>query len=319
MSIDQSIPHQAAQVVLYTTSDGHTTFEVHADGETVWLNRRQLAALFGRDAKTIGKHIGNALKEELEGIAVVAKFATTAADGKTYQVEHYSLDMILSVGYRVKSSEGIHFRRWASDVLRRYVNDGAALNEWRLEQLGSVVRILARSTDELVAGVADVVAGYLPGLTLLRDYDEGHIGRISGREPGWTLTLDEARCVISRVGEEFETDSLFGKERGDALSGAIGAIYQGFAGQDLYPSIEEKAANLLYLVVKDHPLADGNKRSGAALFVTFLRHNGVLDGPAGAVISNNALAAITLLVAMSDPKEKELMIALIMRMIAAPE
>lgn len=304
------------QIEFYQSADGDVTLEVQADGETVWLNRNQLAALFGRDVKTLGKHIANARREELAGIPVVAKFATTADDGKTYQVEHYNLDMILSVGYRVKSPEGVHFRRWANDVLKRYVTQGAALNEHRLEQLGSIVRILARSSDELVAGVADVLSGYLPGLTMLRDYDEGSIETQPEAVPGWELTLDEARAVISRVAAEFPADALLGKERGGALGGVVATIYQGFGGQELYPTVEEKAANLLYLIVKDHPLSDGNKRSAAALFVTFLARNGILgDADGSPRISNNALAAITLMVAMSDPKEKDLMIALLVRML----
>lgn len=307
------------KVEIYTAPDGAMHLEVRADGETVWLTRQQLAELFGRDVKTIGKHVSNARREELEGIPTVAKFATVGTEGDRLvkrQVEHYNLDMILSVGYRVKSPEGVYFRRWATNVLRRYVIEGAALNERRLDELGSIVKILSRSTDRLVAGVADVVAGYLPSLQLLRDYDEGDLGDVRGHAPEWTLTLDEARLVIAQVRRDFESDVLFGNERGDALAGVIGAIYQGFAGQELYPGAEEKAANLLYLVVKDHPLSDGNKRSGAALFVTFLGRNGLLGDEAGATINNNALAAITLLVAMSDPKEKDLMIALITRMIA---
>lgn len=303
-------------VALYRSHDGSVSVEVRTDGDDVWLTRLQLAALFGRDVKTIGKHVASARREELADLAVVAKFATTAADGKTYHVEHYSLDMILSIGYRVKSAEGVYFRRWANEVLRQYLTTGAALNERRLEQLGSVVEILSRSTDELVSGVADVLAGYLPGLTLLRDYDDGHIDIAGGAVPGWMLTLQEAREVIAVVANEFPADGLFGKERGDALEGAIGAIYQSFGGQDLYPTAEDKAANLLYFVVKDHPLSDGNKRSAAALFITFLARNGLLNDAAGRQrVANNALAAITLMVAMSDPKEKDLMIALLIRMI----
>jgi len=307
------------RVVLYTTPDGTTSLDVRMDSDTVWLNRAQLAELFGRDVKTIGKHVANARREELAGIPTVAKFATVALEAGrevTRQVEHYNLDMILSVGYRVKSPEGVHFRRWATDVLRRYLDEGVALNSRRLEQLGSIVRILSRSTDQVVAGVADVLTGYLPGLQILRDYDEGDLGERAGRAPSWELTLKEARSVIAQVRADFEGDTLFGNERGDALAGVIGAIYQGFAGQDVYPTAEEKAANLLYLVVKDHPLSDGNKRSGAALFITFLSRNGMLEGVDGTIIDNNALAAITLLVAMSEPKEKDLMIALIIRMLA---
>lgn len=163
---------------------------------------------------------------------------------------------------------------------------------------------------------SDVITYFLPGLTLLRDYDEGQIQTQPKAIPGWTLTLDEARDVIAQVANEFPSDALFGNERGEALAGVIGAIYQGFAGQELYPTVEEKAANLLYLIIKDHPLSDGNKRSAAALFVTFLSHNAMLNDSSGLPrISNNTLAAITLMVAMSDPKEKELMIALLMRML----
>lgn len=292
--------------------------KVRSDAENVWLTRTQLAGLFGRDVKTIGKHVANALREELEGEATVAKFATVQREGErevTRNVEHYNLDMILSVGYRVKSSEGIRFRRWANDVLRRYVLEGTALNEQRLKQIGRIIKVLGRSSDELVAGVADVLAGYLPGLTLLHDYDEGTLEAQPSAVQGWTLTLDEARDVIQQVAAEFPSDALLGKERSDALAGVVATIYQGFGGQDLYPTVEERAANLLYLVVKDHPLSDGNKRSAAALFVTLLARNGILNGNGGIPrISNNALAAITLMVAMSDPKEKYLMVALLVRM-----
>lgn len=306
-------------LVFYTSQDGSVSIRVRSDAENVWLTRAQLADLFGRDVKTIGKHITNASREELEGEATVAKFATVRREGDrevARNVEHYNLDMILSVGYRVKSSEGIHFRRWANDVLKRYVLEGAALNEQRLEQIGKIVKVLGRSSDELVAGVADVLAGYLPGLTLLRDYDEGALEVQPTTAPGWTLTLEEARDVIQQVAAEFPSDTLLGNERGDALASIVTTIYQGFGGEDFYPTVEEKAANLLYLVVKDHPISDGNKRSAAALFVTFLARNGILNGSGGAPrISNNALAAYTLMVAMSDPKEKELMVALLVRMI----
>ncbi|MFT8537180.1 virulence RhuM family protein [Bifidobacterium aquikefiri] len=160
---------------LYQSSDGLIQLEVHADGDTVWLTRQQMATLFGRDVKTIGRHVTNALRKELSRMPVVANFATTASDGKTYQVKHYSLDMVLSVGYRVKSTEGIRFRHWANHILHRYLIQGAALNEQRLQQLSQVVTILSRSSDELVAGTEDVLSTYLPSLELLRDYDAGAI------------------------------------------------------------------------------------------------------------------------------------------------
>jgi hypothetical protein len=304
-------------VELYRSASGGFELAVLSDGETVWLSRAQLATLFDRDIKTIGKHLANARREELEGLPVVAKFATTAADGKSYQVEHYNIDMVLSVGYRVKSAEGVHFRRWANGVLRRYVLEGSAINELRLQQLGSIVQVLSRSSDELVAGVAEVVDRYLPSLRTLRDYDNGKIDESPGTAPTWQLTYEEARSVIDQVAAEFPADTLFGGERGGSLRGVIATLYQGFGGVELYPTVQSKAANLLYLVIKDHPLTDGNKRSAAALFVHFLQRNSALSGPGGSsLISNNALAAITLMVAMSDPKEKELMIALVMSMLA---
>ncbi|WP_248305498.1 virulence protein RhuM/Fic/DOC family protein [Agromyces sp. H66] len=311
---------ETAQVELYQSQDGSIALEVRADAETVWLTRHQMASLFGRDVKTIGKHIANARREELDGIPTVAKFATVQREGDRLverTVEHYNLDAVLSVGYRVKSAEGIHFRRWANAVLKRYMLEGAALNERRLEQLGSIVRVLSRSSDELVAGVADVLAGYLPGLRALRDYDEGTITSPAGDAPSWVLNYDEARSVIARIAAEFPDDRLFGRERGDGLKSVVDAVYQTFGGQQLYPTVQDQAANLLYLVVKDHPLSDGNKRSAAALFVHFLAKNGALHDHRGLPrISNNALAAITLMVAMSDPKEKELMVALVMRMLS---
>ncbi|WP_413335056.1 RhuM family protein [Brevibacterium sp. GP-SGM9] len=305
-------------IELYITKDGNTSLEVRTDAETVWVTRHQLAVLYGRDVKTIGKHVANALREELADSPVVAKFATTAADGKTYQVEHYDLDMVLSIGYRVKSAEGVHFRRWANDALRRYAIDGVALNERRLSEIGKIVNVLARSDDEVVAGVADVLLTYIPSLTLLRDFDLGHIDPLPEAEPAWALSLEEARNIIWRLAQEFPNDRLFGKERNEGLEAAIGAIYQGFGNQELYPTVEEKAANLLYFIVKDHPLADGNKRSAAALFITFLdRNNALVNGDGSTRVANNALAALTLLVAMSDPQERDLMIALIKRMIVS--
>lgn len=308
---------QLGEVSLYKDVEGATNISVRFEGETVWLTQAQIVELFSSSKANISEHISNIFKEgELAESSVVRKFRTTASDGKNYLTAHYNLDLILSVGYRVRSKTATQFRIWATERLRDYLVQGYAINPQRLEELGQIVQILARSSDELVAGVAEVLADYLPGLTLLRDYDEGQIEVHPKAVPGWMLTLDEARIVIAQVAKEFPGDTLLGNERGDALAGVIGAIYQGFAGQELYPTVEEKAANLLYLIIKDHPLSDGNKRSAAALFVTFLSRNGMLNDPTGLPrISNNTLAAITLMVAMSDPKEKELMIALLMRML----
>jgi prophage maintenance system killer protein len=231
-------------------------------------------------------------------------------------VTYYSLDVILAVGYRANSGRAIQFRRWANQVLKDYLVKGVALNDQRLEQLGSIVQVLSRSDNELVSGVADVLASYVPGLRLLREYDDGHIEVPDGVTPGWALNVADARAVVTRVSAEFPQDTLFGLDPGNRLDSSIAAIYQSFGGHDIYPSVELKAANLLYLVVKDHPLKDGNKRSAAALFVTFLARNGLLLNADGQPkFTNNALAALTLLVAMSDSKEKDLMVALITKML----
>ncbi len=310
----------SGEVILYQRDNGAPAIEVRLDAETVWLSQQQIAELFQTSRTNIVEHIQHIYEEgELDETATCRKSRQVRAEGSrqvTREIPFYNLDLIISVGYRVKSKVATQFRIWATERLRDYLVKGYAINEQRLEQLGSLVQILARSSDELVAGVADVLAGYLPGLALLRDYDEGRIDTTPGATPGWTLTLDEARSVIAAVATEFPDDGLFGKERGEALDGVIGAIYQGFGGHDLYPTVEEKAANLLYLMIKDHPLSDGNKRSAAALFVTFLARNGLLASAGGSPrITNNALAAITLMVAMSDPKEKDLMVSLLIRMI----
>jgi len=302
-------------IVIYTAPGVELSLPLDREHETVWASQPQIAELFAIDRTGATRHINNVFRgAEVDRESNVQKVHIAGSDRP---VTLYSLDVILAVGYRANSARAMEFRRWASGVLKQYLVKGAALNERRLREIGQVVQVLSRSTDELVAGVADVLAGYLPGLRLLRDYDDGRIEAAPGATPGWELTLDEARAVIGHVAEEFPTDGLIGKERGDALDGVVGAIYQSFGGQDLYPTAEEKAANLLYLVVKDHPLADGNKRSAAALFVTFLARNGILEGADGRLcISSNALAALTLMVAMSAPEEKGLMVALLVRMLS---
>ncbi|WP_329437205.1 virulence protein RhuM/Fic/DOC family protein [Dietzia cinnamea] len=311
---------RTGEILFYQREDGLPAVEVTFEADTVWLSQQQIAELFQSSRTNIVEHIQHVYDEgELIEEATCRKFRQVRLEGPrrvARDVSHYNLDVIISVGYRVKSRTATRFRMWATARLREHLVQGYTLNSRRLEQLGSVVQILARSDDALVAGVADVLAAYLPGLTLLRDYDEGCLDPAPSAVPEWTLTLDEARRVIDRVALQFPEDRLLGNERGDALDGILAALYQSFAGQDLYPTVEDKAAHLLYLVVKDHPLSDGNKRSAAALFVTFLERNGILDRARGSpAISNNALAAITLLVAMSDPREKDLMTALIVRMI----
>ena len=304
-------------IVLFESADGSVELPVMLDParEDVWLSRTQLATLFGRDVKTIGKHVANALREELAGSEnrVVAKIATTARDGKTYQVEHYNLDMVLSVGYRVKSSRGVEFRRWATDVLRRYIVAGHAENERWLEQLGQVTKIMARVPESLQSRqILDIVQSYTGALDLLDDYDHLNVTAPEGTPATCMITYEECREVIEslRFGRE---SSLFGVEKDESFKGAVSNVFQSFGGRDLYPTLEEKAAHLLYFVVKDHSFLDGNKRIAAAVFLYFLDRNRALFTPAGEkAIDDSALVAMTILIAESKPEEKDVMVALVM-------
>jgi prophage maintenance system killer protein len=302
------------EVVVYAGPGVELTLPLDRERETVWASQAQIEELFGLDQSGVSRHIRNIFRgAEVDRDSNMQKLHIASADRP---VTYYSLDVILAVGYRANSGRAIQFRRWANQVLKDYLVKGVALNDQRLEQLGSIVQVLSRSDNELVSGVADVLASYVPGLRLLREYDDGHIEVPDGVTPGWALNVADARAVVTRVSAEFPQDTLFGLDPDNRLDSSIAAIYQSFDGHDIYPSVELKAANLLYLVVKDHPLKDGNKRSAAALFVTFLARNGLLLNADGQPkFTNNALAALTLLVAMSDSKEKDLMVALITKML----
>lgn len=303
------------EMVLFQSSDEKVTIPVMLDQDTVWLTRFQLAELFDRDVKTIGKHINNALKEEVDS-SVVAKYATTAADGKTYQTEHYNLDMIISVGYRVKSRRGVEFRKWANSVLKQYIVQGYALNEHRLKQLGAAVKLMKRiETDLDTKQVLGVVERFSRALDLLDDYDHQTMKRPKGSAGIYVLTYEECLRVIGqmRFGAESE---LFGSEKDDSFKGSIGNIYQSFAGQEIYPSVEEKAANLLYFVTKNHSFWDGNKRIAATMFLYFLDRNGILYREDGEkLLDDHTLVALTIMIAESRPEEKEMMISVIMNCI----
>ena len=309
------------EIILFETEDKSITLPVQVSTDTVWLNRSQLAELFGRDVKTIGKHIGNALKEELEESEVVAKFATTtrhgAIEGKTqtHLTEYYNLDMIISVGYRVKSKRGVEFRRWANKVLKQYILQGYAVNQKRLNDLGSVVKLMKRTENSLDAKqVLTVVERYSMALDLLDSYDHQTLQRPKGNSATYRLTYEECRQVIDsmRFGE---TSDLFGLEKDDSFKGSIGNIYQSFAGEEIYPSLEEKAANLLYFVTKNHSFADGNKRIAATMFLYFLDKNGILFVDGEKLIDDHTLVALTIMIAESRPEEKEIMIDVIMNCI----
>ena len=301
------------EIVIFETEDRSVSLPVMLEQDTVWLNRNQISELFERDVKTIGKHINNALRDELsEDTSVVAKFATTAVDGKTYQVEHYNLDVILSVGYRVKSRRGVEFRRWANAVLKQYILKGYAVNHNRMKQLGEVIRLMKRTENALDSRqVLSVIEKYNTALDLLDAYDHQNMKRPKGTETVYHLTYEECRDVIAqmRFGNESE---LFGKEKDDSFRGSIGNIYQSFGGQDVYESLEEKAANLLYFVTKNHSFFDGNKRIAATMFLYFLDKNGVLFVDGRKLIEDYTLVALTIMIAESRPEEKEMMVSVVM-------
>ena len=303
------------EIILFENQD--IKLEVNMKDETVWLNREQLSMLFDRDIKTIGKHINNALNEELDN-SVVAKFATTAKDGKTYQVEYYNLDMIISVGYRVKSQNGVIFRKWANKVLKDYIIKGYAANQKRLEYLEKAIKLIdiAGRIDTELKGteageIIKVINNYSNALNLLNDYDHKRITKPNGTKNNKKITYEECISIVNKL--KFNSDSdLFALERDDGLKEVIGTIYQSFDGKDLYPSIQEKAANFLYLITKNHTFIDGNKRIAATLFIYFLEFYNILYKENVQVIDNNSLVAITLLIAESNPKEKDILIDLVM-------
>ncbi|MCR5122510.1 MAG: virulence RhuM family protein [Ruminococcus sp.] len=304
------------EIILFETLDHAVKLNVNMDGETVWLNRTQMAELFGRDIKTIGKHINNALKEELEGDnSVVANFATTAADGKTYHVAYYNLDVIISVGYRVKSQRGVEFRKWANGVLKDYIIRGYAVNNKRIRQIGEVIRIMKRAENQLDAKqVLSVIEKYNSALDLLDAYDHQTMQKPKGSKAVFVLSYEECRRVIDEM--KFGADStLFGNEKDDSFKGSIANIYQEFGGVEIYPTLEEKAANLLYFVTKNHSFSDGNKRIAAAMFLYFLDMNGALfldEAKTEKTIADQTLAALTIMIAESQPAEKEMMINVVM-------
>lgn len=293
------------EIILFETEDKMISLPVMVKNDTVWLNRNQLSELFERDIKTVGKHINNALKEELSGQnTVVAKFATTASDGKKYMVEHYNLDVIISVGYRVKSKRGIEFRRWANCVLKEYIIKGYAVNHNRMNQLNEVIRVMKRAENSLDSKqVLTVVERYSQALELLDAYDHQNMERPKGNKTTYILTYEECRKVIDNM-KFGHSSSLFGNEKDDSFKGSIGTIYQSFAGEDLYPTLEEKAANLLYFVTKNHSFFDGNKRIAATIFLYFLDKNDALFKNGEKLIDDHTLVALTIMIAESNPEEK---------------
>ena len=322
------------QIVIYKDEKNSIQLEVKMEGEMLWLDRQQLATLFGRDYKTISKHINNALKEELADSVVVAKFATTtqhgAMKGKTqsHDKEYFSLEMVTSVGYRVKSSRGVMFRKWANRVLKDYLVKGYAINERiRKEQIGELrqlVQMVGRTIqNQEVADTTEsqdllnVVVDYTYALDTLDNYDYERlsIDKTTKEEP-FHATYENAMEAINGLREKFGGSTLFGNEKDDSFKSSIGQIYQTFGGEELYPSVEEKAAMLLYLVTKNHSFSDGNKRIAATLFLWFLNNNGILYRPDGSKrLADNTLVALTLMIAESKTEEKDVMVKVVVNLI----
>ena len=297
-------------LVLFNSYDGKVSLSVTVENETVWLSQEQLVRLFDRDQSVISRHINNAFKEELDKKSNMHFLHIAGADRP---VAFYSLDVIISVGYRVKSQRGVEFRKWANSVLKEYILKGYAVNDTRLKQLNEVVQLLKRTQDSLNSKqVLTVVENYSKALDLLDAYDHQNMQRPAGDQAVYVLSYEECRQVIDsmRFGNESE---LFGAEKDDSFKGSIGNIYQSFAGVEIYPSLQEKAANLLYFVTKNHSFWDGNKRIAATMFLYFLDQNGILYDETGAKrIDDHALVALTIMIAESRPEEKEMMVSVVM-------
>ena len=312
------------EVVLYKNR-----VEVRLDHNTVWLSLGQLSELFDRDKSVVSRHLLNIFKaKELCKDSVVAFFATTAADGKSYQVEHFNLDAIISVGYRVNSKQGTQFRIWATNVLRKHLVHGFTLNEKRLKRveakyqelkkavtlIGNVAAVEGLSQE--TRGIAQVIAEYSRALDILDDFDHGRLPKPPGtQKASFELTYAEALKIIDTMKEQFKDSGLMGKEKDEGFKSSVRTIYQTFGGKDLYPTVQEKAAHLLYFVSKNHSFVDGNKRIAAALFICFLQKNKILQrGDGSKRIDDNALVALTLMIAASKPSEKEMMIKVILNL-----
>lgn len=323
-----------APIVIYQEADQSVEVRLDAEHETVWLSLQQLTEVFDRDKSVISRHLKNIFRDaELDRESVVAKSATTAADGKTYQVEYFNLDAIISVGYRVNSRRAVQFRQWATRVLREHLTQGWTLNRQRFEENArelEAAMALVRKTAGSPAldaasgrGLVDIVTRYAQTFLLLQRYDEGLLTEPHAQAGGRLPTLEKARAALGSLKAELiakgEATELFARERGDGLEALLGNLDQTVFGEPAYPSVEAKAAHLLYFVVKNHPFADGNKRSAAYLFVDFLyRNDRLLDAYGEVVVNDVGLAALTLLIAESDPANKETMVRLIMNMLASP-
>ena len=305
------------EIILFQNQN--VKLEVNVKDDTVWLNREQISQLFDRDIKTIGKHINTALKEELDN-STVAKFATVQKEGNrkvTREIEYYNLDMIISVGYRVKSKNGILFRKWANQILKDYLLKGYAVNQKRLDYLEKTVKLIdiANRIDDRLNNndakeILKVIGTYSKALDLLDDYDYKAVKKAKGSVDARQIKYEDCIEIIKELKFNEKSD-LFARERDKGLQSIINNVYQSFDGKDVYKTIEEKAANFLYIIVKNHTFIDGNKRIAATLFIYFLNFYNLLYKEDRQIIDNNTLVALTLLIAESNPKEKEVIIDLV--------
>ena len=321
-------------ILIYKDENNAIQLDVKLDNGMIWVTRQQLATLFGRDYKTISKHINNAIKEELADEVVVAKFANTtqhgAIEGKTqtHEIEYFNLEMVTSVGYRVKSNRGVQFRKWANRVLKDYLVKGYAINDRiRREQISELLQLVQmvgrtiqtqqlEKNDENQA-LFDIVVDYTYALDTLDDYDYERLSiEKTTQEDRFHATYESAMEAIKALREKFGGSTLFGNEKDDSFKSSIGQIYQTFGGKELYPSVEEKAAMLLYLVTKNHSFSDGNKRIAATLFLWFLNNNGILYREDGSKrLADNTLVALTLMIAESRTEEKDVMVKVVVNLI----
>lgn len=308
------------ELVIFETLDKEISLSVEILENTVWLTQNQMAELFKTTKQNISLHANNCFKEgELDKKSVVKESLTTAADGKNYKTKLYNLDVIISIGYRVKSKRGVEFRQWANEILKQYILKGYVVNKKRLQALEKTVdiqtKMLANALDVEEADILKAVNEYTDALLLLDQYDHQTLKKPSGKMPTYRITYDECVTMVNNMRDSFNTD-VFGVEKeAGKVKGIIAAIYQSAFGYDAYPSLEEKAAYLLYFMIKDHPYADGCKRIAASLFLEFLDRNNALFVNGEKKISDGALVAITLMIAESRPEEKDVMVTLVMNLL----
>ena len=303
-----------SELILFTSGDLTLSVPVTPEEDTVWLSQAQMGELYGRDVSVISRHINDVFKEG--EVAKEGNLHFLQIAGSDRPTAFYNLDVIISVGYRVKSKRGVEFRKWANSVLKDYILQGYAVNEARIRQLGEVVRLMKRTqNDPDSRQVLNVIERYSTALDLLDEYDHQTMKRPKGTKSAYVLTYEECRAVIEQMRFGSESD-LFGREKDDSFRGSIGNIYQTFGGQEVYPTLEEKAANLLYFVTKNHSFLDGNKRIAATMFLYFLDRNGMLyDTDGNKTLDDHTLVALTIMIAESRPEEKEMMISVIMNCI----